>query len=233
MRDQFYDWLFEPRHLKPPRSLLIDGQEDRFRRCAGQEGYAVWYSLRLGISDDRTEELVDRLLRWQWPDGGWNCDKRPGARISSFHETLIPLRALALHAKAAGSRRSRAAADRAAEVFLRRRMFRRLRGGAVMDPVFLELQFPHFYSYDILFGLLVMAEAGLVRDPRCAEALDVLEEKRLPGGGWPLERRAWTVAERCVTRGTFFDWGPCGRTRPNPWVTRDARCVLEAAGRAP
>lgn len=231
LRDQFYDWLLDPRHLRPPRSLLIPGQEDRFRRCAGQEGCAVWYSLRLGIADARTEELVERLLRWQWPDGGWNCDKRPGAALSSFHETLIPLRALALHAKLSGDRRSGEAARRAAEVFLQRRMFRRRRDGKVMDPGFLLLQFPHFYSYDILFGLKVMAEAGFLRDPRCAEALDLLEAKRLPSGGWPLECRGWTLADHYATRGTFFDWGPCGRTRANPWVTRDALAVLEGAGR--
>ena len=231
MRDQFYDWLLAPRHLAPPRSVLIPGQEDRFRRCAGQEGAAVWYSLSLGIADDRTEELVDRLLRWQWPDGGWNCDKRPQARISSFHETLIPLRALALHAKVTGSRRSRAAARRAAEVFLQRRLFRRRRGGAVMHPDFLRLQFPHFSAYDILFGLKVMAEAGFIGDPRCSEALDVLQSKRLASGGWPLELKAWRLADGYTTRGTFVDWGPCGRTRANPWVSRDARFVLEAAGR--
>jgi len=30
----------------------------------------------------------------------------------------------------------------------------------VIDPRFLLLAFPHFWPYDILFGLLVMAEAG-------------------------------------------------------------------------
>jgi hypothetical protein len=231
LRDQFYDWLFDSRHLCPPRSLLIPGQEERFRRCAGQEGYAAWYSLTLDIADDRTEELVDRRSNWQWPDGGWNCDKRPEAAISSFHETLIPLRALSLHARLTGSRRSRDAARRAAEVFLQRKMFRRKLDGTVMDPRFLLLQFPHFYSYDILFGLKVMTEAGFIGDPRCAEALDILASKRLPSGGWPLELKAWTEADRFTTRGTFVDWGPCGRARANPWVTRDALFVLEAAGR--
>ncbi len=229
MRDQFYDWLFDPRHMRPPRSLLLPGQESRFRRCASQEGYAVWYSLKLGIADDRTEELADRLVKWQWPDGGWNCDKRPRAAISSFHETLIPLRALALHAEVTGSRRSRAAAQRASEVFLQRRMFRRRRDGQVMDSRFLLLKFPHFYSYDILFGLRVMAEAGFIGDPRCAEALEILRAKRLPGGGWPLELREWRVTDGVSTRGTFVDWGPGGRTRANPWVTRDALFVLGAA----
>jgi hypothetical protein len=44
----------------------------------------------LGLCDDRTDELVSRLVTWQWPDGGWNCDKRSGALTSSFQETLLP-----------------------------------------------------------------------------------------------------------------------------------------------
>ena len=54
------------------------------------------------LADGRTDELVNRLLKWQWPDGGWNCDKRPEADSSSFMETLIPLRALALYASICG-----------------------------------------------------------------------------------------------------------------------------------
>jgi hypothetical protein len=231
LRDQFVDWLFEPRHLKPPHSLLIPGQEDRFRRCASQEGYAVWYSLKLGLADERTEELAARLKEWQWPDGGWNCDKRPHARVSSFHESLIPLRALALHSRLTGSKSSAAAARNAAEVFLERRLFRRKSDGSVMDPSFLRLGFPHFYPYDILFALKVLAEAGLARDPRAAEALDLLQAKRLPDGGWPLEKKIWRTAESFVTRGSFVDWGPAGRRASNPWVTADALFVLEAAGR--
>ncbi len=98
-----------------------------------------------------------------------------------------------------------------------------------MDSRFLLLKFPHFYSYDILFGLRVMAEAGFIGDPRCAEALEILRAKRLPGGGWPLELREWRVTDGVSTRGTFVDWGPGGRTRANPWVTRDALFVLGAA----
>ncbi len=232
LREQFREWLFAERHMQPPHSLLIPGQEDRFRRCACQEGFQAWSEMRLGIADDTTEELIRRLKRWQWPDGGWNCDKRPEARTSSFMETLAPLRALALHAKLTGNASSRTAARRAAEVFLSRRLFRRRSDGSVIDPRFLLFSFPHFWPYDVLFGLVVMAEAGLVRDPRCAEALDFLEEKRLADGGWPLEQKVWKTANSFVSRGTFYDWGPSGTRRSNPWVTAQARFVLEAAGRA-
>lgn len=48
------------------------------------EGNTVWSQLILGIVDEeRVPLLVDRLIACQWPDGGWNCDKRPAAPLSS------------------------------------------------------------------------------------------------------------------------------------------------------
>jgi hypothetical protein len=212
-----------------PRSPLIPGQEDRFRRCASQEGTAVWYSIRLGIADERTRELVRRLVRWQWPDGGWNCDKRAQARTSSVIESLIPLRALALAARAYGGDEARTAAERAADYFLRRGLFRRLRDGQPIRADFTLIQYP-IQFFDVLFALTVMAEAGKLRDPRCREAIDILRAKRLPGGGFPLERCNARTSDKLLTRGTYADWGPSGRRRANPWVTAEAERVLKEAG---
>ena len=64
----------------------------RYRRCASQQGNALYAIVTLGLADERTEALVERLLHWQWPDGGWNCDKDPNADTSSFMETLTPMR---------------------------------------------------------------------------------------------------------------------------------------------
>src|SRR5437867_2550941 len=51
----------------------------RYRRCASQQGNALYSIATLGIADKRADSLVERLLRWQWPDGGWNCDRHPTA----------------------------------------------------------------------------------------------------------------------------------------------------------
>ena len=181
MEHTFATWLSQG-HLKNLPVL-----EGRVRRCASQEGYAVWSSLRLGFTDSRTDELVSRLLKWQWPDGGWNCDKHSEADTSSFMETLIPLRALALYASVSGNATVRAAAERAAEVFLTRQLYKRRRDDQVIHPRFALLHYPLYWHYDILFGLKVMAEAGFIGDPRCKSALDLLESKRLPDGGFPAE----------------------------------------------
>jgi hypothetical protein len=72
------------------------------RRCASQEGNALYYLIALGLDDERVDRLAHGLLEWQWPDGGWNCDRKLKASNSSFHETLLPMRGLAWYAKSEG-----------------------------------------------------------------------------------------------------------------------------------
>jgi hypothetical protein len=224
LREQVYGWLLSEYHERrwvPP----VDG---RSRIHAAHEGIAVWTLLTLGLADEGVERLVERLLATQWPDGGWNCDPRATGRTSAFGESLWPLRALALHAHATRNDRSRAAAARCAEVFLTRRLFRRRSDGSVIDPEFVELHYPCYWRYDFLFGLRVMDEAGLLGDARCDDALDLLESKRLPDGGWPAEGRFYGAG---AGRRSLVDWGGANRRKTNPWVTVDALAVLSAAGR--
>ena len=225
MDETFDSWLGEAhnKHIH-----LIAG---RTRRCASQEAYTVWSSLKLGFADDRTEELVSRLLRWQWPDGGWNCDKRPEVNISSFMETLIPLRALAKYAQDSGDPQAQAAAGRSAEVFLKRNLFKRQVDGSIMDRHFVLLHYPAYWHYDILFGLKVMAEAGFISDPRCQDALDLLETKRLPDGGFPAEESFSRPTRPQLSGYTPVVWGGISQKGLNPFVTADALFVLRAAGR--
>jgi hypothetical protein len=235
--DQVFAWLLAPRHLLPPSTAVLPGQADRVRRCASQEGLAMWYVHELGFADDeRTDELVERLIRWQWPDGGWNCDRDPTARTSSVQETLLPLRGLALHAR---SRREggdlTSAVDRAAEFLLQRRLLWRRRDGRAIRPDWgadpLRIHWPIRF-YDVLSALVVMTEIGRIGDPRCIDAVRLLASKRLPGGGFPVEVRTARTVDVIASGGTFADWGPTGRTRPNPYVSIDAAWVLSASGLA-
>jgi hypothetical protein len=225
MEKTYQAWLGEY-HDKNIR--LIAG---RTRRCASQEGNAIWSSLRLGLADGRTDVLVSRLLKWQWPDGGWNCDKRPEADTSSFMETLIPMRALALYAQVSGDVRVRTAAEHAAEVFLSRYLFKRLRDGSVIDKHFVLLSYPPYWHYNILFGLKVMAEAGFISDPRCGMALDLLESKRLPDGGFPAEESYSRPTRPELSGYSPVLWGGTSTKKMNPFVTADALYVLRVAGK--
>ena len=207
---------------------VIDG---RHRRCASQQGNALLAVVRLGLVDDRAQRLAERLLHWQWPDGGWNCDKEPAADTSSFMETLPPMRGLAAYAAASGDDQAGTAAWRAAEVFLERRLFRRRSDGRVINPEFTKLHYPLYWHYDILGGLKALAELGRSGDPSCADALDILESKRLPDGGWPAEARYYKQSSTVALSNDDVDWGGTSTLRMNPWVTVDALAVLRTSGR--
>jgi len=219
----------------PPKRLskangvpIING---RARRCASQQGNALFSALSLGLIDDRCHKLAECLMRWQWPDGGWNCDRKPEANISSFWESLIPLRAIVLYAKTTGNTRTLETAKRAGEVFLKRHLYRRISDGEVMNPQFLRLHYPCYYYYDILFALKVMAEADFIADSRCQDALDVLESKRLPDGGWPAEERFYRNSRSSTSGSDLVSWGGVNKRRMNEWITADALYVLKASGR--
>jgi len=203
----------------------------RHRRCASQQSNSLYSVITLGLGVARCERIVERLLHWQWPDGGWNCDRNPAARMSSFMETILPLRALALYADETGDRAARRAAKRAAEVLLERELFKRRSDGRTIAPDFVRLHYPLYWHYDILHGLKVLAEAGLIDDPRCSDALDRLESLQLADGGWPATARHYRCDDSEKSGNEQVDWGGTSRLRMNEWVSADALTVLRAAGR--
>ncbi len=204
--------------------------QGRHRRCASQQGNALLSATKLGLLDEQAERLVERLLHWQWPDGGWNCDKNPGADTSSFMETLLPMRGLASYAKHADDADARKAARKAADVFLSRRLFKRRADDSVIARSFIGLHYPVYWHYDILAGLKAMAELELIRTSRCADALDLLEAKELASGGWSADDRYFKTSSKPVLGGDYVNWG-AGRKNMNEWITADALSVLHAAGR--
>jgi len=226
LREQVLNWLLSAGHKKGIKTI-----NGRVRRCASQEGNTIFSILSLGLWDDKVEELVDSLIKWQWVDGGWNCDKRPEAINSSFMETLIPLRALALYAKLTKDEKIMLSVERATEIFLKRRLFKGQRDGNVTSEDFIRLHYPCYWHYDILFALKVITEAGFIHDKRCNDALDLLESKRLDDGGFPAEGKYYKVTEKKISGKSLVDWGPVSEKRMNPFVTVDALYVLKEAGR--
>ncbi len=229
--DGFYSEFEAESKARAYRRRGVPVMQGRHRRCASQQSNALLSVVALGLADKRAQDLVERLLHWQWPDGGWNCDRNPAAKNSSFMESLIPLRALALVARETNDTTAARAARRAAEIFLKRRLFKRQADGTVIRDEFVALHYPLYWHYDILGGLKVMAEAGFIDDPRCRDALDLLEEKRLPDGGWAAEKRYYRVSGKLASGVELVDWGGTAKRRRNEWVTADALSVLRAAGR--
>lgn len=228
MMEQVYAWLLGMQHTQSVKTIA-----GLVRRCASMEGNALYASLCLGLADERSDELAARLMRWQWPDGGWNCDKHREAQNSSYHESLIPMRALIRYTEVSGDQRARSVAEQAAEIFLKRSLFKRRRDGQIISEDFIKLYYPYYWHYSTLFGLKVMAEGGWIGDPRCGEALEMLESKRLADGGFPAEVKYYRLAPSAKTGRSLVSWGATGNKRMNEYVTVDALFVLKSARRLP
>jgi hypothetical protein len=231
LRNQLLDWItsreYETRWIRRRKNGPV-------RIHASIDGNAIFAILTLCLDDPRLALLIEHLLAYQWPDGGWNCDLKARGTTSSFDETWLAFRALALHARLTGDSDSRKAAERAAEVFLTRRLCWRRSDGRVIKPDYPKLHYPCYWHYDLLAGLRAMAEAGFIGDPRCKDALDLLESKRLPGGGFPAEGAYYRAATRKTgSRRSRVNWGGVSSRRPNEWITVDSLAVLKAARRLP
>jgi hypothetical protein len=167
-----------------------------------------------GEGGDRVAEtLVETML----PDGGWNCWAEYGSRVSSFHSTICAVEGLLAWEQAGGSSDAATAARRAAEEYLLERgMFRRRSTGGVPDPRFTMLSYPTRWFYDVLRGLEHLRRADL-RDPRAADAIELLRGKADADGRFRLEN---------VHEGpTWFGLTPREGT-PSRWVTLRALRVL-------
>jgi hypothetical protein len=217
------DWLTGPGHRD--RIPVVDGLT---RRCGSQEGNALAVCSRLGMADDpRVRLLAESLVEWQWPDGGWNCDRKATGYRSSFNESLPPMWGLHEYAVATGEGAARAAAERTAELFLDHRIVRALATGEPIRTSFVELHWPPFWHYDALQALVVLARMGLACDPRAADALDLLEGRRLPDGRWCAGAKWWRPPGSNGSNVEVVDWG----AGPSEMLTLNALRVLRAAGR--
>jgi hypothetical protein len=148
--------------IQPP---TIDGLT---RVHASMQGNALLVGTKLGVD---VEQLADDLVRWQWPDGGWNCDRHASGRRSSFHESLIPMHGLHEHGR-------HEAASRTAELLLDHRLFRSKTTGEPIHPSWTKPRHPPGWHYDILYALTVLTRMGLGGDPRAGDALDILRGRR-------------------------------------------------------
>ena len=218
------DWLTGDGHRKGIKTI-----NGLVRRCASQEGNALAVCSRLGLADNpRVALLAESLVEWQWPDGGWNCDKRASGRRSSFHESLPPAWGLHEYWRATGASWARDASRRTAELFLEHGLFRSPRTGEVLKDEWLLPHYPPFWHYDVSQALLVLSRLGEVRDERASEALDLLVAGRRSDGCWHTARSWWRPPGSGGSNVEVVDWG---RRRPSQMLTLNALRILLAAGR--
>jgi hypothetical protein len=221
--EHILDWITSQLRYRP---RVVEGLA---RSHASIHGNALGACTRLGLAgDERTERLAEAVISWQWPDGGWNCDNQADGHRSSFHESLRTAWGLNEYAVATGHRGAREAADRAVELFLAHRIFRRAGTGEAINARWLSMPYPSYWHYDLLSAMLLVARVGRCTDPRAADALDVLENKRRADGRWNASAQWWRPAGSRIAP-EVLDWGEAGK--PNLLVTLNALRVLSAAGR--
>jgi hypothetical protein len=163
--------------------------------------------------------LVQRLLGEQMEDGGWNCEQEHGSTRGSFHTTINVLEGLAGYERATGgSAAVTAARTRGQDYLLERRLLRRLSTGEIIEPTFSEFSFPTGYYYDVLRALEYLRFAGVARDERMSEAIELVVQKRGQDGRWRLENPHEDQLELGMDEAAG---------QPSRWITLRALRVLK------
>jgi hypothetical protein len=194
------DWI-----AAPSKPLIVNGLE---RRHASMEGNALLVCCRLGMARQaRVRQLVDTLLRSQWPDGGWNCDVKADGHRSSFHESLPPIRGLVEYHREMGNQDALAGARRAGELLLEHRLFRSTSSGKVIHPEWLEIHWPNYWHYDFFHALRAVASLGVLDDPRAADALELLRSRRRQDGTWRTSGHRYWRKHGAPVYQDAVDWG--------------------------
>ena len=173
--------------------------------------------------DDRLDTIAGHLLEQQMPDGGWNCRRYQGATHSSVHTTISALEGLRHYELHRGKRKKavRDAQGLGREFLLVHRLFRSHRTGKIIKPVFIRFAFPPRWHYDILRALDYFQTVAAPRDPRLADAIDIVKGTQFEDGRWSLQNSY---------RGkTYFELERVGA--PSRWNTLRALRVLKWWGK--
>ncbi len=215
---------------------------------ACRTGDMVRYLIEAGFDDENVDRGIDWIVRHQRHDGGWlHCPlagsmdmaallllRKAGGGLYREEDTSVPsciyataacLRALT--AREGTRKMMNSEVGKAADFFLRGNMF--IDGDKGKIPLcdaarrvhVTELGYPVLSQYDVLYGLLAVAEAGFLKDPRTGESFNAIIEKQNPDGSWNLEN---------ISAGMLF----AGKKNPhrgkrNKWVTLNALRLMQVS----
>ena len=181
--EQIYGWIVSDGFaggIKEVRGLV------RGHSCI--VGNAIHYLCKLGFADGRIQDLVDMLLRMQWDDGGWNCDRKPAAHSSSFNSTAIAVRGLVTYKRTCNSASVDAHIARGIAFLVDRQLCKRKSTNEIAHQDFMKLFFPEYYHYSYLYGLKVVAESGHGHVEQLDFALDCLNNQKT-ALGWSAGKK--------------------------------------------
>jgi len=174
----------------------IPAGKDPYRHIACHCQLGCVYQFLNAYYDD-----VDSLIPWirpwfikyQLPDGGLNCDEEAYTKSqkSSIVSSLPAFEAILSCAKNGISKEEEIFLDKGANYLIKHRLIYRT-NGEIMDKDFFKLQFPRFYSYDILRGLSFLYNWRKIRNKNNADetidfGLNFIKQK-LSDGKLKVER---------------------------------------------
>ena len=213
-REYEFNWVLSSNHLKNIRTI-----NSKTRFCASQEGNALFSIMRLKLDNGRAKNIKDRLIEYQWEDGGWNCDKREETKNSSYNESLIPLRGLNEYYLQTNDSSVKPAIERATELFLKRQLFKRISDGNIIHPDIINLSYPAYWHYNIIDALKVLGEIKYFKDSRIMDAVQLLLEKQQENNGFPAEKKYYQCNHDDKSLYSSYNWGGANKRKSNPWVT--------------
>lgn len=225
-RDHVYHWLHE-QEKEYDGPLFI---RDKYRVHGSFHGNAIYASIVLGISNRETAQLCDNLLRYQWPDGGWNCNKKPNTKGPTIVHTAYGMRGLVTYQSVKDSSEIKQAIHNCAEILLDRQVYLKRTDGKPLRTVYSKMSYPYPRLYNFMAGLHILARSGHITDRRCDKALDLLESKFIEGQGWEMERKLFHHNKNKEGY-TNVHWEMETLGKANQFLTVDALEILSKAGR--
>lgn len=144
------------------------------------------------IEEELLQSMVDRILRGQLDDGGFNCNADfQKVSHSSLHSTVSIIEGFNEYLKTYSYRKDevKQSRDKAIEFILMHRLFKSDKTGEIIHKNFLKLSYPPRWKYDILRGLEALKEANTPYDERMEDALEVIMKKRRKNGTWPVQNK--------------------------------------------
>jgi hypothetical protein len=156
-------------------------------------GMFLNYACYFDVSESSLVEVIDYIIIQQMADGGFNCRKnRSGASHSSLHSTISLLEGIYEYFKNGYTYRKKELEiiyDEAKEFILIHRLYKSDKTGKVISKGMTMLSYPPRWRYDILRCLYHFADAKVPYDVRMNDALEVVVNKKLKDGTWPVQAK--------------------------------------------
>ena len=139
------------------------------------------------FDDVRIFDMIDYILEYPMPDGGWNClwERKPQPKQSSLHTTLSVLEAFHAYIENGYTYRLEdidQMIPKGVSYILSKRLFRSVRTNEIIHKDMLSFPFPYGWKYDVLRALTVFVNLDIPYDEKMEEGLNILMNRLDPYG---------------------------------------------------